>query len=110
MVNQVNWTGASGAVYAFELNPLGIAYNRRSGVYIFCRQAANGNWDGLYVGETSDFDDRLNSGLQRHHRWPSVMQHRPTHLCTLHVPGALAERLRIETDLRRSLNCPCNRQ
>lgn len=111
MVETVNWSGASGTTYTFEINPIGIAYKNRPRVYIFCRgHRSPGYWEGLYVGETGDFDDRLNTGLQRHHRWPSVRVYNPTHLCTLHVAAGLTERLRIETDLRHALNCPCNRQ
>jgi hypothetical protein len=109
MADYVTFYGASRAAYNFEINPLGIAYHPRPGVYIFMRPTLGG-WQALYVGETGDFNDRLNTGLQNHHRWPSVRGHNPTHIGTLHVPGATQARLNVETDLRRALNCPCNRQ
>lgn len=110
MVDYVGWQGASGGTYTFELNPIGVGYHRRPGVYIFTRRALNGNWDGLYIGETGDFEDRLNTGLQNHQAWASVRAHGATHICTLHLPGGLDERLRVETDLRHGLRCPCNLQ
>ena len=110
MVDIVNWRGASGTSYAFELDPIGSAYHSRSGVYIFAKPDGPGTWRAGYVGMTDDFDQRLNAGLQHHHAWPSIRGFGATHICTLAVEGGEAARLRIETDLRHGLNCPCNRQ
>jgi|SRR6185312_6913408 hypothetical protein len=102
--------GASGRTYQFQLHPVGTGYNDRSGVYIFVKRAANGGWDALYIGETGSFKRRLTDELRLHHQWQRVVAHGATHIATLHVPGALALREDIETDLRRAILTPCNDQ
>ncbi len=105
----INWSGKS-RVYGFELHQIGVTYRERPGVYIFCKQALNGNWDAGYVGETDNFWRRLTSELTLHHRWQSIRTFGATHICSLHVPGDKSLRFAIETDLRQSLNPPCNLQ
>jgi hypothetical protein len=106
----VSWRGASLQWYEFQLHAIGTVYLERPGVYIFCRLAANENWDSIYVGETDNFLRRLSNELATHHRWESIRTAGATHICTLHVPAHNSLRLRIETDLRHGLNPPCNRQ
>jgi len=105
----VFWFGASGTRYEFELNPLGVAYHPRPGVYIFCRPLGQGQWDPIYIGETDNFARRIANELSAHHRWQCIRAAWATHICTLHVPNA-TERLRIEADLRHHLIPHCNRQ
>lgn len=107
----VNWPTASGQRLSFQLDPIGASYLQRPGVYIFTRQAANGNWDALYVGETDDFNRRLTRELVFHHRWPCIQKAGATHICTLHVPGKdVTAREAVETDIRQATNPQCNRQ
>ena len=106
----VRWTGASGQFYEFQLLPIGTVYHSRSGVYIFCRLALDGNWSAVYIGETANFNRRLTTELALHHKWHCINQNGATHICTMHVPGNLARREDIETDLRRQILTPCNDQ
>jgi len=105
-----SWPGLYGVRYTFETYPIGTTFQQIGGVYIFCKLAPNGNWDALYVGETDNFDERLNTALQRHQSWPSCALLGATHLAVMIVGGGKLERCRIETELRHSLNPPCNRQ
>lgn len=102
--------GISGRTYEFEINPIGGAYRKRPGVYMFIKMPPNGAWDILYIGETMDFNDRLNANLIHHHRWQSVCAAGATHIGTLYVPGALVTRESFETDLRKAYKPPCNLQ
>jgi hypothetical protein len=106
----VQWCGASGTFYEFQLDPIGSTYHVRGGVYIFCKLAQNGNWDAVYIGETGNFNRRLSTDLATHHKLGCINKHGATHICTLHVPGELALREGIETDLRRQIWTPCNDQ
>lgn len=90
--------------------PLVKATYDRPGVYMFLKRGANGAWVACYIGETENFNRRLNTDLALHHRWTSIRAEGATHIGTLHVPGALAPREAIETDLRRAIDTPCNRQ
>jgi hypothetical protein len=106
----VYWRGKSGTTYSLQLHPIGAIYLDRPGVYIACKAAANGNWDAIYIGETGSFRDRLSDNLTLHHKWRSIVAAGATHFCTLHVPGQLALREGIETDLRQQIPTPCNDQ
>jgi hypothetical protein len=106
----VHWKGMNGAVYEFQLHPIGTEYHPKSGVYIFCRDLGGGSFSAIYVGETGSFKRRLTDELQTHHSIDCIRRHGATHICTLHVIGNLSDRLRIETDLRNSLKPPCNKQ
>lgn len=110
MVDIVNWPLPDGSRLEFELCPIGTAFKKNAGVYIFCKSTGNGNWNAVYVGETSDFDNRLNTGLQSHNAWPCISRNGGTHICVRQIVGGVAVRLDLETKLRQSLNPPCNRQ
>jgi hypothetical protein len=106
----VHWRGASGTIYEFQIDPIGVIYKPISGVYIFCRELGGGSFGAIYVGETDNFNRRLSNDLRSHHALQAIRTHGATHISTLHVAGDSANRLRIETDLRQSLNAPCNKQ
>jgi hypothetical protein len=105
----VTWAGASGQQYTFEVVSIGSAFREIGGVYHFCRYQ-NGLYYSVYVGETDNFDQRLNTGLQHHNAWSRIRLNGATHVGTIAVPGGLAARLSIETDLRHGCRPPCNLQ
>lgn len=110
-VPKLLWRGASGTKYEFEHFKIwAVAFNAVGGVYIFCRQWEWRKWQAIYVGETDNFRRRLADELPSHHRLESISSAGTTHICAMVVTGGFAERLRIETDLRHSLNPLCNRQ
>lgn len=109
MAISVTWRGASGQSYTFETFPDGTSFNEVSGVYIFCRPLASGNWEPLYVGETQSFKQRLNNCVRSHDGYARSVYFGMSHIGALVVAGD-AERLRIETDLRHGLNPPANAQ
>lgn len=106
----ITWPGTFGRQYTFETYPIGTAFNKVGGVYIFCKPATNGKWNAVYVGETGDFNERLNTALQRHQAWSTCRLHGATHISVMIVRGTLQQRLNIETELRHSLRPPVNRQ
>jgi hypothetical protein len=106
----INCPGLNGRNYQLEMRPIGSWFYEVSGVYVFCKPAANGNWDAIYVGETDNLNQRLNTALQSHHMWPSCALHGATHIASIVVGGERSARLALETELRHSLNPPCNRQ
>ena len=102
--------GASGAAYRFQLHPIGTEYLPRSGIYIFVKVGSQGQWIPIYIGETGSFQRRLYNNLRLHHQWPGIVAHGASHILTLYVPGVLALRENIETDIRRITTTPCNEQ
>lgn len=109
MANLVNWNGASGTRYTFELHLDGTMFNPVSGVYIFARQVSIGSFEALYVGEASSLKQRLNDGISNHDGYARAKRLGATHIAAMVVHGD-AERLRVETDLRHGLDPAANRQ
>lgn len=113
MVFHVGWPGLNGRTYGFETHPIGTAFKDFGGVYIFCKQAPNGDWHALYVGETNNLNERLNTALQRHQAWPPCRASGATHIGVKVISGGIFDRthrLALETELRHSLKPPHNRQ
>lgn len=104
------WTAPGGSTINFEVYPIGTAFNSVSGVYIFAKPAANGNWDPVYIGEAANLNERLNTGLQSHHAWPNIRLHGASHLLVTKIRGARDNRLALETALRHAFDPVCNRQ
>lgn len=110
-MDTVTWPSASGKKYEMELCWFGAGFKTNPGVYVFCKPGTVANrWTAIYVGETGDFNDRLNRNLANHHRWDCIKREGATRVCVLHVPGGQLARTAIETDLRNGLDPPCNRQ
>lgn len=63
-----------------------------------------GDWrfEALYVGETNDFHDRLNTGLVHHDGFKRARANGATHVAVRRV--AVSDCLTVETDLRHGLN------
>ena len=101
--------GESGQSYTLKTFPLGTQFNAVSGVYVFCRRVDSENWEALYVGETRSFEQILNTGIGSHDGYLRSIRLGMTHIAAIAVGGDV-ERLRIETDLRHSLNPPANTQ
>ncbi len=100
---QLVWNGASGREYSFYVHPVGTAYVEAAGVYLFCTHQ-NGVYRAVYVGQTDNLNQRLNTGLQQHHAWPRGRAAGVTHFGTMLVPGGAHVRLNVETDLRHHIN------
>lgn len=94
-----------------QLCRFGAPFKTNPGVYVFCKPAnTQGRWSAVYVGETDDFNDRLNINLASHHRWDCIQREKATNVCVMQVNGGKTQRVAAETDLRKSLDPPCNRQ
>ncbi|GKY88922.1 hypothetical protein [Sinisalibacter aestuarii] len=102
-----NWPGLKGQHYKFSLWQIPVVLPQKSGVYIISRKVTGG-FAPLYVGEAGDLFDRLNTGASAHEGLERASRLGATHIGYL-LAGP-AERLRIETELRHSLNPPCNKQ
>jgi hypothetical protein len=102
----VKWKGAGGEAYCFELNPIGTPHRALPGVYIFCHFGALNALVADYLDEVDDFSRRIGNDVGSHPHWEEIKAAGATHVCTLHVPGKAAERVKIEADLRRAVDPP----
>lgn len=102
-------TGDSGAEYTFSVYNRRATFKELGAVYLMSKRALNakgsGNHTWIYVGETGDLSDRpLN-----HHCKDCFDKHGANAVSILRE-SSRSRRLEIETDIRRALNPPCNRQ
>jgi hypothetical protein len=104
----VNWLRLGGGRIAFNRYDIGAIFYPVGGLYIFCKSIANG-FDAIYVGESDNLWRRITNELATHHAWPCARSRGVTHICALRVDDE-ATRLALETELRHSLNPPCNLQ
>lgn len=109
MVMTATWTGKSGQKYAFETYPIGQELLPLAGVYVFFTIPQKDVARAIYVGETEDFSNRLNSGLRGHLGYKRALAYGVTHVAVRVVTDNTV-RLAIETDLRHGLNPPANLQ
>ena len=101
-IGKVNWKGASGKLYTYEIHPMDESWNDVPGNYIFARQIPGG-WSAVYIGETQSLKDRL----PNHNELPCVRQNGGTHIHA-HVNQNTQARLAEEADLLANGGTPCN--
>lgn len=103
----INWKGASGKTYEFEVWDYDTTWNSVACNYVVSRRVKNpdNNWThtALYAGESDDLKDRFSA----HHKAKCFQEHAANILCVRQETNG-DTRLLIETDLINSLNPVCN--
>ncbi len=108
----LDWNGVSGKTYKFNLFDVGTKFKKLPGLYIFTRFNDSVNyWEPIYIGETDDFQKRLTTNLENHHRWDCINREKGhEHVCLHTFVGGDQARRNAEKDLRDNYQTPCNRQ
>lgn len=102
--------GLNGRSYRFDLYPLhGTVFHRVPGVYVAMRSGAFGYMEHLYVGEAEDLYQRLITDRPSHSGLQCAIRRGATHIAATIISDR-SVRLNTETQLRHSLNPPCNKQ
>jgi len=100
----LNWPGASGKEYTYQIHPLGAAFRPVPGNFILAREYEAGQWTPLYIGQTRDLSQRL-EGYQNQE---SALQKGATHLHVHVSSGGQAARCEEERDLILRWGPVCN--
>jgi len=109
MVSQiVTCKGFSGKSYSFDVDPIGLAYEAKPGVYIFSKLGDNGKWMAVFVGSTLDLNATLKTYLKIHPKLECLQSEGSTHIGTMLILGGDIERDRVVDDLKKSLSPSCN--
>lgn len=107
-MSKITFTGKSGQKYEFQLHTIGTELESNSGVYVFLRKLTK--YHLVYIGETHDFCERLNTNFANHTQQRCIVNKGATHIATFRESDEGA-RLRIETDIRHGYpGTPCNQQ
>ena len=105
-VGTMQWTGASGREYPFDIYEIGSRFQAVGAVYIFSKVAPGGEGGGhtpIGVGQTESLAERFD----RHHLNTCAMEHGANRIC-VHPEEDDDARLAIERDLRLKWRAPCN--
>lgn len=104
MVDKCNWTGASGTKYLYDIYPIGTDWDDTPGNYVFAKRSTEpAKWDGIYIGETESFKDRL----PHHNELPCINRNGATHI-HIRTNNSETTRLAEERDLLANHTTPCN--
>jgi predicted GIY-YIG superfamily endonuclease len=104
MAEQVKWRGESGKQYDYWVYPINTTFKDEPGNYIYAKRNPAGNWQAVYIGQTSSLSQRLAT----HEKEQSVIRHGgATHILAHLSTSALTRRIE-EADLIKSQRPPFN--
>lgn len=105
----ITLTGETTSQYVFNVWDRSDKFKAVGGLYFLTIRKQNANGTGshtfIYIGETEDLSRRPFN----HHRKPCFDRHGANSVL-IYVEESRDKRLKIETDLRRAYDPPCNRQ
>ena len=102
--HDIDWVGASGKRYRYQVFNVNQPFKAAAGNYIFCKLNAYNVWVPIYVGQTEDLSERF----ENHHAMPCIKRNGATHIHVHLTTGGRQVRLDEETDLVRAHNPVCN--
>ena len=100
----------NGSELTFQLHPVGTSFRQFAGIYLFLKPRNDGKWNVLYVGESSDINQRLNTAFQSHQARACAVNKGLTHFGIMTTTGGQQGRISLETRLRHAIKLPCNKQ
>ncbi len=105
----ITFTGKSTNKYDFNLYERDTYFKDLPGIYVFLREELR-SFKMLYIGQTSNFQNRIDKKLTEHDQYLCFIRNKYTHIAVLTVYGKEEKRLNIETDLRHNYTTLCNQQ
>jgi len=102
----IMWPGLSGTEYKYWIYPIGSAFKKEAGNYIFAKETTPGHWLPCYIGQTEDLNDRLGD----HEKEACAKRNGATHIHAHLTAGGEAVRKAEEKDLIQKWRPPCNEQ
>jgi excinuclease UvrABC nuclease subunit len=104
MAEQIKWRGESGKGYDYWAYPINTTFKDEPGNYIYAKRNPAGNWQAVYIGQTSSLSQRLAS----HEKERSIIyQGGATHIFAHLSTSPLARRIE-EADLIKHYRPPFN--
>ena len=104
MAEQIKWRGQSGKQYDYWVYSISTTFKDEPGNYIYAKRNPAGNWQAVYIGETSSLSQRL-----ANHEKEQLVIHNggATHILAHLSTNALARRME-ERDLISHYRPPFN--
>ena len=108
MANQTQkWKGKSGTEYEYTVYPIDQGFKDVAGNYIFAK-LVDGRWTPVYIGQTSDLDDRVGNWRTNHHKAACISSQGATHIHAHLSSNVEDERVVEEKDLINNYDPYCN--
>lgn len=99
--------GESGQEYQFDVYPIDTSFNSLGAVYYISKRDRKSDGKGshtkIYIGQTGDLSERFDN----HHKADCFTSHSANCISIL-LESNESNRFKIETDLVRAYNPPCN--
>lgn len=92
----------------FFVHPIGSIYKKRPGLYAFAAQYAQTRYSILYVGQTTDLDDRVGTNVMHHEKYEAALRLGADVLLIRLFVGPDQARIAAEAALRRIYDPPLN--
>ncbi|MFA7682413.1 MAG: hypothetical protein WCX61_05290 [Candidatus Peribacteraceae bacterium] len=107
-IGTVTFTGKSGNTYEFGIYLIDTSFKKNYGAVYFITRRYKKTDGGhshkeIYVGQTSDLSERFDD----HHKWDCFVKNGANCAC-IYGEGNELVRLRIEQDLIKNYDPPCN--
>ena len=99
----INWPGKSGKEYQYQAYPLDTSFNPGPANYIYAKQSEDGSWTPLYIAQTRDLRQRLESFEKQ----DLAVRNGATHI-HVHIIEGKAARCDEERDLILNWQPICN--
>lgn len=103
---EIYWEGQSGQMYGYWILEMGADFKAEPGNYIYAKETSKGRWRPVYIGQTSNLNERLAG----HNEEQCARWNRATHIHAHTSPSQETERKSEEKDLIRKWKPVCNDQ
>lgn len=100
------WPGKSGTDYQYWIYPIGAAFKEEPGNYVFAKESSPGKWTPVYIGQTSN----LNQRLENHEKEACAKRNGATHIHAHLSSGSEVARKAEEADLILRWGPACNQR
>jgi predicted GIY-YIG superfamily endonuclease len=101
---EIDWQGISGKTYHYWIHELNTLFKEVPGNYIFARETKPRTFTPIYIGQTSNLNERF----ENHHKMPCIRKNGATHIHTHTSSSTETARLAEEQDLINKWNTACN--
>lgn len=103
---EIYWEGQSGQKYGYWILKIGAKFKAEPGNYIYAKETSQGRWTPVYIGQTSNLNERLAG----HSEEQCARRNGATHIHAHTSSDKESERKAEEKDLIQKWAPVCNDQ
>jgi hypothetical protein len=104
IMEKIKWVGKSGRAYMYNVYEISVKFRKIPANYIIACGTGVNKWKPIYIGETADLSERLDT----HHKISCIRENRATHIHVHRNEAGEQARLAEEADLISRWHPVCN--